>query len=271
MNKNNQELVSAAKLIRKKIVDLIYQAKASHIGCSLSVTDILVALYFEVMHIDPKNHEAPDRDRLILSKGHSISALYATLAHRGFFPESELESYGKDASRLASHGVRGALPGIEVSTGSGGHGLPLGVGMAIALGRSKSNARVFVVSGDGEMAEGSVWEALLFAGFHKLSNLTLVIDHNHLQDGQDGLRTDDILDIHSFKEKLNAFRWDVTKVDGHNFEELIPTLSEKRERPHAIIANTVKGKGVSFMEDRPEWHGKSPNEDEYNNAVRELV
>lgn len=267
---DSKELSLIAKSVRRTIIELVYQAKASHVGCSLSVADILVALYFEVMHVDPKDSNATDRDRMILSKGHSISALYSTLALRGFFPKEKLEEYGRDGVALASHGVRGAVPGIEVSTGSGGHGLSLGIGMALALRRAKNHARVFVVSGDGEMAEGSVWEAVIFAGFHKLSNLTLVIDHNHFQDGQDGLRTHEILDLHPFKEKLSAFRWGVDEVDGHNFEELVPALSKKTERPQAVIANTEKGRGVSFMEGRPEWHGKSPNEDEYKIALKEL-
>ncbi|MAF80295.1 transketolase [bacterium] len=265
-----EKLSTRAKSVRRKIIELVYQAKASHVGCSLSVTDILVALYFEVMNIDPKNPNDSDRDRMILSKGHSISALYAVLAARGFFPEEKLQEYGKDNTSLASHGVRGAVPGIEVSTGSGGHGLSLGAGMALALKGAKSNARVFVVSGDGEMAEGSAWEAITFAGFHELSNITLVIDHNNLQDGQDGLRAEEVLDLNPFADKLRAFHWDVEEIDGHNFEELVTAMNKKGERPQAIIASTKKGRGVSFMEDEPEWHGKSPSEEEYTMALKEL-
>lgn len=265
-----KELVLVSRLVRQTILNLVYRAKASHVGCSLSVADILIVLYFGVMRIDPENPTASDRDRCILSKGHSISALYATLAHRGFFPKERLEAYGRDGSPIAVHGVRGAVPGIEVSTGSGGHGLSLGIGMALASRRLKKGTRVFVVAGDGEMAEGSVWEAVLFAGFHKIFNLKLIIDRNHFQDGQDGLGTDEILNLEPFSEKLSAFHWDVDVVDGHNFEELTSAFEKKTDRPHAIIANTLKGKGVSFMEGKPEWHGKSPNEEEYTKAIEEL-
>ena len=263
------DLQLQVKSVRQTIVDLVYQAKTSHVGCSLSVADILVALYFDVMHIDPKNPNSSDRDRLILSKGHSVAALYATLAQRGFFPKKKLDDYGKEGTKLASHGVRNALPGIEVSTGSGGHGLSLGIGMALAIRRS-NGAHVYVISGDGEMAEGSVWEAILFAGFHKISNLTLVIDHNNLQDGQDGLHANEVLDLNPFKEKFDSFHWEVDEVYGHLFEELIPVLKKKSTMPHVVIAKTVKGKGVSFMENVPEWHGKSPNEEEYKAAMKDL-
>lgn len=268
---NTEELERTAKAIRKNIVTLIYNAKSSHVGCSLSAADIFTALYFGgVMKIDPAHPDADDRDRLVLSKGHAVSALYTTLAERGFFPKEKLAEYGKDGTTLASHIVRGVVPGAETSNGSGGHGQPLGAGMALASKIKGNSARIFILSGDGELAEGSAWEAILFAGFRRLDNLTMVIDRNHLQDGQDGLRTDTILDIEPLEEKLGAFRWDVETVNGHDFAELTPALTKTGSKPRAVIANTTKGKGVSFMENRGEWHGKCPSLEEYEIAIKEL-
>ncbi|KKU60095.1 MAG: Transketolase subunit A [Parcubacteria group bacterium GW2011_GWA2_47_12] len=263
-------LIHTAAGVRRNIVEMIYRAKSSHIGCSLSVADILVALYFSVMRVDSRAPALPARDRLVLSKGHSVSALYATLAERGFFSKERILEYGTEGTTLASHAVHGSLPGMETSAGSGGHGQSLGVGMALAAMNDKTGSRIFVVSGDGEMQEGSAWEAIMFAGFHKLSNFTLVIDRNRFQDGSDGLGTEDILNADSFEDKLRAFHFDVERVNGHRFEELIPALHAKTARPRAIIADTVKGKGVSFMEGRPEWHGKCPSAEEYATAMREL-
>lgn len=268
MNKN--ELEKTAKFIRRSIVDMIYKAKSSHIGCSLSVTDILTALYFSVLNIDPNNPSDPNRDRLVLSKGHAVAALYVTLAKRGFFPISKLEEYGTDGTKLACHIVKDAVPGVETSAGSGGHGLSLGIGMALAIKIKKGSARVFVISGDAETEEGSVWEALMFAGHHNISNLKLIIDRNNFQDGMDGLRVDEILNLNPLDEKLKAFGWEVDIVNGHDFDELVPALNKKTERPHAIIAKTTKGKGVSFMENKGEWHGKCPSDEQYAIAVKEL-
>jgi transketolase len=268
---NSKELEAKAKNIRRAIVEMIYRAKSSHIGCSLSSAEILTALYFgRVLKVDPKNPTDPDRDRFILSKGHGVSAVYATLAERGFFPKEKLEEYGKNGTTLASHIVLNVVPGAETSNGSGGHGLPLGVGMAIAARFDKRPSRTFVFSGDGELEEGSVWEAALFAGFHKLSNLTLVVDRNNLQDGTDGKHLSDILDLNPLDEKFKAFGWDADIIDGHNFEELIPALQKQTGRPRVVIAKTTKGKGVSFMEDRGEWHGKCPDAGQYAQAMKEL-
>jgi transketolase len=264
------ELEKHARSIRRTVVEIIYRAKASHIGCCLSSADILTALYFEALKVDPENPSAPHRDRFVLSKGHAVAACYATLAERGFFDREKLQEYGQDGTVLASHIVHGVMPGVETSNGSGGHGLSLGVGMAIAARNQKFSSRIFVLSGDGELQEGSVWEAALFAGFHKLSNLTLIIDHNHLQDGTDGLRVEEILNLSPLDEKWRAFRWDVDIVDGHNFGELISALNKKTHGPHVVIANTIKGKGVSYMENRGEWHGKCPNEEQYQLAMKEL-
>lgn len=264
------ELTTTAKEVRRGIVEMIYRAKSSHIGCSLSAADILVSLYFRVMNIDPAHPEKADRDRFVLSKGHAVSAVYNTLAARGFFPKERLEAYGTNGTNLASHIVRNAVPGAETSNGSGGHGLPLGVGMALAARSEGASWRTFVLSGDGEMEEGSVWEALLFGATHKLSNLTLIIDRNNLQDGADGLRSNEVLNMDPLDEKLRAFGWDAETVDGHNFEELIPALQKQTEKPRAIIAKTVKGRGVSFMENHGEWHGKCPDAEQYAVAIKEL-
>ncbi|MEK7174238.1 MAG: transketolase [Patescibacteria group bacterium] len=266
-----EDLFGRAKHIRRDIVEMIYRAKSSHIGCALSAADILTALYFGgVLRIDPKSPKAPGRDRLILSKGHAVTAVYAALAERGFFPKEKLLEYGTDGTTLASHIVLDVLPGTETSSGSGGHGLPMGVGMALAARADKNGARIFVLSGDGELEEGSAWEAMLFAGHHKLSNLKLIVDRNDLQDGVDGLRVSDVLDLNPLDEKFRAFGWEVDIVDGHDPAALIPALKKETARPHAIIAKTVKGKGVSFMENRGEWHGKCPNADEYAIAIKEL-
>ena len=266
----NSELAQKAKAIRRTILELIFQAKASHVGCSLSVVDILTTLYFGVMKVNPSNSKMPERDRLILSKGHAVTALYATLAEKGFFSREELNSYGKDGTRLASHVVMNAVPGIETSGGSGGHGLSLGVGMALAARAAQNQARVFVVSGDGELEEGSVWEAALSAQAHNLDNLILVIDRNFLQDGQDGNTTEQILKLEPLDQKFESFGWEVESVDGHDFEQLLEALKRRSYKPRVIIAKTMKGKGVSFMEGKAEWHGKSPDQEQYEQALKEL-
>ncbi len=266
------ELELQAKATRRKIVEMIYQAKSSHIGCALSATDILTALYFgDILKVDPKDPQKQNRDKFVLSKGHSVTALYATLAFKGFFPLETLGEYGKNGTALASHVVLGALPGLENTAGSGGHGLPIAVGMALAARKEQTGARVFILQGDGEMEEGSIWEAILAAGQYKLSNVVMVIDRNHLQDGVDGLRTEQILDLDPLDEKLRAFKWDVEVINGHNFTEILQALTKPAtDKPRAIIANTIKGKGVSYMENRGEWHGKCPDESQYATALQEL-
>jgi transketolase len=261
-------LEEKAKAIRRTIVGLIHRAKCSHVGCSLSVADILAALYFEILKLDPNRPDDPDRDKLILSKGHAVSALYATLVERGFFSKEKLDEYGTDGTMLASHVVHRAVPGAETSNGSGGHGLSLGIGMALAARDDKRSSRVYVVSGDGEMEEGSVWEALLFAGFHKISNLTFIIDRNFMK--SEG-STASIIDIEPLPEKLRAFRWEVDVVDGHDFDALISVFQKKHDKPHAVVAVTIKGKGVSYMEGKWQWHGGSPNKEQYDIAMKELA
>ncbi len=266
-----RDLEHTAKNIRRTILEIIFRAKSSHIGCSLSAADILTALYFNVMKIDPRHPQKDDRDRLVMSKGHAVSGLYAALAERGFFPQEKLKEYGTEGTNLASHVVRGSVPGTETSNGSGGHGLSLGVGIALALRNKKNNTRVFVLSGDGELQEGSVWEALLSGATHVLDNLTLIVDRNRFQDGQDGNGTDQILALEPLDKKFEAFGWETETIDGHSFIELIPALMRHSKRPRVIIANTIKAKGVPFMEGRPEWHGKCPDEDQYNLALKELA
>ncbi len=265
-----KELAEHARLIRKDSVTMSYESKTSHVGCALSFADILSALYFVVANVDPKNPTANDRDRIILSKGHAVVGLYAALAERGFFPKEKLNEYCRPGSTLASHIVYGAVPGAETSGGSGGHGLPIACGMAVALRNQNFKSRVFVLSGDGELEEGSAWEAALFAGFHKLSNITLIVDQNNLQDGTDGLHVSEILNLAPLDGKFRSFGWDVEVVDGHDFNSLIPALSKISDRPRAVIAKTVKGKGVSFMEGLGVWHGKVPSDEQYVQAMKEL-
>lgn len=265
------ELQAVAKKIRRTIVEIIYQSKHSHIGCSLSAADIWVALYFGGgMNISPETVDRFDRDRFVLSKGHGVSAFYATLSERGFFPREKILEYGKDGTQLASHIVRGVLPGAETSNGSGGHGLPLAVGMALAARNLKTGSHTFVLSGDGECEEGSVWEAAMFAAAQKVNNLTLIIDRNHFQDGRDKGTTESIMALDPLDKKFEAFGWEVEQVDGHSFEQLIPALQRRSGRPRVIIAETIKGKGVSFMEKDPQWHGKCPSEAQYVQAIKEL-
>jgi transketolase len=259
-----------AREIRKMAVTMSYESKTSHVGCALSFADILTALYFDVLNLDPKHPDAPDRDRVILSKGHAVVGLYAALAERGFFPKEKLKEYCQDGSRLASHIVRGVVPGAETSNGSGGHGLPLAVGMAVALRNQNLPSRIIVLSGDGELEEGSVWEAALFAGHHKLSNLLMVVDRNNFQDGTSGSRVEQILDLEPLDEKFKAFGFEVDFVDGHDFNALISVLSKSSEKPRVVIANTIKGRGVSFMEGRGEWHNKAPNQEQYETAMKDL-
>ena len=267
---SDAELAAHAREIRKAALRMSFESHTSHIGCALSFADILATLYFRVLRLDPGDPKAPERDRVILSKGHGVVGLYAALGERGFFPRERYGEYCREGSVMASHIVRGAVPGAETSGGSGGHGLSLGVGMALALKQQGLPSRVFVVSGDGEIEEGSVWEAALFAGVHRLSNLILVIDHNHLQDGTDGSHIEQILDLAPLDRKFEAFRWSADVVDGHDYGALAQSLSRPTDGPHVVIAHTVKGKGVGFMEGDGLWHGKVPSRQEYEVAIKEL-
>lgn len=256
-------LESTAKEVRRKIIRMVTSGKSSHAGTALSSVEILVALYFSAMKID--GPDDPNRDRFIMSKGHGCSALYAVLAEKQFFPEKELEKFYLDDG-IPGHGTLNCLPGVEASTGSLGHGLSLGAGMALAAKMDKLSHRTFVLVGDGECDEGSVWEAAMFAGHMKLDNLVVIVDYNKLQSFG---YTKEVLDLEPFVEKWRSFGWEAIEVDGHSIDELSKAL-EKRDKPLAIIAHTVKGKGVSFMENKLEWHYKSPTEEQEKQALEEL-
>jgi len=259
-----------AKEIRKKILKMMYESQTSHMGSCLSCVDILTILYFKILKIDPKNPLAESRDRFILSKGHAAAALYGALAQRRFFPEELLEHYCQNGKKVPGHSTRGCLPGVEVSTGSLGHGLSMGAGMALVAKNDKKDYRIFVLMSDGECEEGSTWEAALFAGHHKLDNIVGIIDYNKLQALG---RTNEILNLEPLKEKWQSFRWEVKEVKGHNFAELERALAEipfKKGKPSLLIAHTVKGKGVSFLEDKLLSHYKHLTKEEYELALKEL-
>lgn len=257
-----------AKTIRRLALEMVTRAKASHIGSALSIADIVAVLYADVLNYDAANPKWDARDRLILSKGHACTAIYAALAATGFFPVEELASYGADGSRLMSH-ISHKVPGVEFSTGSLGHGLPFGVGKALAAKRLNKSWRTFVILSDGELNEGSNWEAILFAPHHKLDNLVAIVDYNKIQSLGD---VEDILSLNNLSKKFEAFNWEVEELDGHDHGALKAALTAKREtgRPLVIIANTVKGKGVTFMENQLLWHYRNPNAEQLKAAVAEI-
>ena len=264
-----KNLPKKAAQIRRDIADIVYRSSAGHIGGSLSETDILVALYYEVMKTDPKNPKWTERDRFILSKGHSIDAYYCVLADKGFFDKEELKNYSQFGSDLIGHPNR-AIPGIEMNTGALGHGLSIGVGMALAGKMDKKDYRVFVLMGDGEQAEGSVWEAAMAAANYKLDNLVAIIDRNGLQISG---TTEDVMALSPLKDKWKSFGWNVSVVDGHDIPSICNALSKKNKvdsMPSLIIAETIKGKGISFMENNASWHHGVMSEDEYKIACEEL-
>ncbi len=247
-----------------------HHAKTGHLGSTFSATDLLTVLYFAFLRIDPAHPADPLRDRFILSKGHGCSSLYVTLAKRGFFPEEELETFTKDGSRLPAHPSSRLLPGIEASTGSLGHGLSLGVGMALAAKREKLPYRTVVVVSDGECDEGSTWEAVLSAGHWKLGQLICIVDYNKIQAFG---RTKDIMDLEPFADKWRAFNWHVQEVNGHDHGDILAALKNTQEdlsKPHVIIAHTIKGKGASFMEDTVDWHYWQLTDDHLKTALSEL-
>jgi len=259
-----------AKEIRKKVLKMVFDSRTPHLGSSLSAVDILTVLYFKILKIDPKNPLDENRDRFILSKGHAAAALYAALAERGFFPKEILDGYCRDGGKLPGHSTRGCVPGVEVSTGSLGHGLPMGAGMAIAAKNDGKNYRIFILMSDGECEEGSVWEAALFASHHQLDNLIGIIDYNKLQAFG---RTNEILNLEPLKKKWEDFGWKVKEVDGHSFSEIEESLSKipfEKGKPSLLICHTIKGKGVSFIEDKLEWHYKNLTKEEYDMALKEL-
>lgn len=267
------QLKRLATQVRIDVVKMIGAAGSGHPGGSLSEVELLIGLYFAVMRYDAKNPEWAERDRIVLSKGHACPALYAVMAEAGYFDKKLLPTFRKLGSPLQGHPDRRFLPALDASTGSLGQGLSIGTGLALAarMGEKRSGYHTFVIVGDGEIQEGQNWEAAMFAPYHKLDNLTLIVDNNHIQ--LDGF-TKDILDVSPLARKLDAFGWRAIEIDGNDLNQVIPALREGREnhtgKPTAIVANTIKGKGVSFMENDPHWHGVAPKPDEVERAVKEL-
>ncbi len=264
-------LEETAKAIRRSIVTMLGEAGSGHPGGSLSSTDVLTALYFHEMKLDPGNPQWDKRDRFVLSKGHAAPLLYATLAQRGYFPKEELMTLRKMGSRLQGHPVMDKVPGVELSTGSLGQGISMAVGLALAGRLDGSSHRVFALVGDGECQEGIVWEAAMAAAHYGLGNLTAVLDANGLQiDG----RCSDVMCLDPIEEKWRAFGWHVMTIDGHDMQAIVNALQEAdkvEHQPVMIVAHTVKGKGVSFMENQPGWHGKAPNPEQVQQALEELA
>lgn len=265
----NIDSVDLARRMRFQSLQMVHRAKASHIGSALSICDIVAILYAKILKLAPNEPTTPDRDRFILSKGHACVAVYAALAETGFFPSEDLLSYGQDHSVLMNH-ISHKVPGVEFSTGSLGHGLPFGVGKALAAKKLNKSWRVVVLLSDGELGEGSNWEAMMFAAHHQLNNLIAIVDYNKLQ----SLTTvDQTLRLEPLADKARAFGWSVREVDGHDHPALHGVLSSiplEDNKPSFLIAHTIKGKGVSFMENRVEWHYKSPTSDQLAQALEEV-
>ena len=266
----NLALAKMANEIRKGIVTAVHSAKAGHPGGSLSAADIFTYLYFEELNIDPENPDKPDRDRFVLSKGHTAPGLYSTLAHRGFFPVEDLVTLRKLGSYLQGHPSMQYIPGVDMSTGSLGQGISAAAGMALGGKLDNKDYRVYTLLGDGEIEEGQVWEAAMFAGFHKLDNLVVIVDNNGLQiDGP----IDQVCSPYPIDKKFEAFNFHVINIDAHNFDEIRAAFKEAKETkgmPTAIIAHSLKGKGVSFMEGNVAWHGTAPNDEQYAVAMADL-
>ena len=267
---NKLELMKTANEVRKGIVTAVHSAKSGHPGGSLSAADIYTYLYFEEMNIDPKDPKKADRDRFVLSKGHTAPGYYSTLAHRGFFPVEDLTTLRKVGSYLQGHPDMKHIPGVDMSSGSLGQGISAAVGMAISAKLSNDDYRVYTLLGDGDIQEGQVWEASMLAGHRKLDNLVVIVDNNNLQ--IDGKITD-VNSPYPIDKKFEAFNFHVINIDGNDFDQIEAAFKEARETkgmPTAIIAKTIKGKGVSFMEDQAGWHGKAPNDEEYKIAMEDL-
>lgn len=267
---NVKVLTNLSKKIRLMVLDMSYRSQVGHLGSAFSIVDILVVLYFSVLEVNPKNPRWSGRDRFILSKGHAANALYAVLAKRGFFPKSWLKTFCQDGGKLGVHAEH-TVPGVEWTTGSLGHGLSVGCGIAwgLRLSRRRGESRCFVLLSDAECDEGSIWEAALFAAHHKLDNLIAIIDYNKVQAFG---TTEEVLGLEPFASKWKAFGWRVLEVDGHNHQELVACLSTpgQNSKPTVVIAHTVRGKGISFMEHGMKWHYTAPNEREYEEALKEL-
>lgn len=267
---NKLELQKTAVEVRKGIIEGVHSAKAGHPGGSLSAADIFTYLYFEEMNIDPKNPKMEGRDRFVLSKGHTAPGLYSTLANRGYFPVEDLLTLRHTGSYLQGHPDMKHIPGVDMSSGSLGQGLSAAVGMALAGKLDGKNYRVYALLGDGEIQEGQIWEAAMFAGHRKLDNLAVIVDNNNLQiDGP----VDQVCSPYPIDKKFEAFNFHVINIDGNDFDEINKAFKEAKATagmPTAIIAHTVKGKGVSFMENAVGWHGKAPNDEEYETAMEDL-
>ncbi len=267
---NNLELKKMANNVRKGIVTAVHSAKAGHPGGSLSAADIFTFLYFEEMNVDPENPKKADRDRFVLSKGHTAPGLYAALAYKGFFPVEDLVTLRKLGSYLQGHPCMQHVPGVDMSTGSLGQGISAAVGMALSAKLDKKDYRVYTLLGDGEIQEGQVWEAAMFAGFHNLDNLVVIVDNNGLQiDGA----IDEVCSPYPIDKKFEAFQFHVIHMDAHDFNDIRAAFREARQtkgQPTAIIAHSMKGKGVSFMENAAGWHGKAPNDEQFEIAMADL-
>lgn len=267
---NNKELQQIANEVRKGIVTAVHSAKSGHPGGSLSAADIMTYLYFEEMNVDPKEPKKADRDRFVLSKGHVAPALYSVLAQKGYFPVEDLNTLRHVGSYLQGHPDMKGTPGVDMSSGSLGQGISVAVGMALSAKLTNESYRVYTLLGDGEIQEGQVWEAAMLAGHRKLDNLVVIVDNNGLQiDGN----VEDVCSPYPIDKKFEAFNFHVINIDAHNFDEIAVALKEARETkgmPTAIIAKSTKGKGVSFMENRAEWHGSAPNDEKYEIAMEEL-
>jgi len=268
--KTIKELENISKNIRMGIIEEVYSAKSGHPGGALSIADILTVLYFNEMNINPNEPNSKSRDRLVLSKGHSAPALYSTLAERGYFNKEDLKTFRKLGSNLQGHPDMNNIPGVDMTTGSLGQGLSSANGMAMSSKIDKEGFKVYCILGDGELEEGQIWEAAMTASHYKLDNLCVIVDNNNLQiDGE----IENVMSPYPIDKKFEAFGFNVLKVDGHNIEELIKafkTFKNTKGKPTAIIANTIKGKGISFMENNVAWHGKAPNDEQYSQAIKEL-
>ena len=267
MSMDTQQISDLAREIRIQILHTIKGAGMGHIGGDFSVTDILATLFGSVLNVDPKDPNKSDRDRIILSKGHAAVALYSTLALRGFFPVEDLKTFAQPLSKLNGHPNRNKVPGVESNTGPLGHGFQIAVGTAIGAQLAKNGSRSFVIMGDGELQEGSNWEAAMFAGHRKLTNLIAVIDRNGFQQGSPTSKTNE---LDPLDKKFESFGWEVRVVDGHDYVALHKALTDPQTKPRAVIARTTKGKGVDFMEGKAEWHHKVPSAEQYEAALLQL-
>ena len=265
-----KNLEDISKNIRKNIVEMVYSASSGHPGGSLSITDILTVLYFHEMNVNINNPKDEDRDRLVLSKGHCSPALYAVLAEKGYFPKEDLKTFRKIDSYLQGHPDMKKIPGVDMSSGSLGQGLSVSNGMALAGKLDKKDYRVYCVMGDGEIEEGEVWEAAMTSSHYKLDNLCVIVDNNNLQiDG----KINEVMSPYPIDKKFESFGFNVININGHDFNEIttaLETSKKIKEKPTVIIAKTIKGKGISYMENEASWHGKAPNEEQYNIAIEEL-